>query len=137
MQDTGAIAPEVAEAEFNRFCVANELDVDESAMDREDRKGFTQTKRKIILAMLSGSLIINDDGMPEYTPQRSKNKTPVIFREPTGAAMMAMDRSKKDEDVRKMFGTLGEMTGTDSKIFSLMHVRDLQVLLALATLFLA
>lgn len=131
------VAPEVAEAEFNRFCDDNALDVDLNAMDEDDRKGFENQKRKIIRAMCDGSLIINDKSMPEYTPVRSKNVNTIVFRDPTGAALMAMDRSKRNEDVRKMYGTMAEMTGTDVKIFSLMHVYDLKIMMALTTLFLA
>lgn len=130
------IAKEVAEQEFERFADAMDLDVDTSTMDDDDRKGFEQQKGRIVSAICSGSLVINDNGEPVFTPQRSKDAGPITFQEPDGAALMAMDRKKKSEDIGKLYATMGAMTGTNAKTFSGMKMADLKVCMAITTLFL-
>ena len=66
------VAKEVAEQDFNRFAESMDLDIDPVDMDAEDKKGFEQQKDRIIAAIQSGSLVINDSGEPVFTPQRTK-----------------------------------------------------------------
>lgn len=131
------LAKEVAEAEFQRFADTMALDVDVSEMDEDDRKGFQQQKAIIISALMSGALVINEEGEPTFTPQRTKDAAPVTFTEPTGASLMAMDRKKKSEDIGKLYATMADMSGTHSSTFSRMKMADLKVCMAVTTIFLA
>lgn len=131
------IAPEVAEQEFKRFADSMALDVDVSAMDDEDRKGFEQQKRLIVRAICHGGLVINDNGEPVYTTSRGKDPVTVCFHEPEGAVLMAMDRKGQKENVGKMYVTMGEMTKQPAKVFANMKMADLKVCMAIFTLFLA
>ena len=133
---TDKIAQEVAEIEFKRFVDLMDLDLNPADMDEEDRKGFSAEKNRLIKAIMCGSLIINENGEPIYTPQRIKDSTPITFYEPTGASLMAMDRKKRTEDVGKLYATMGDMTKTSSGIFSKMKMADLKVCTAITTLFL-
>jgi hypothetical protein len=128
---------EVAEVEFNRFVELMDLDCDEKSMGDEDRQGFTEQKEKLIKAICKGSLVVNEEGEPIFTPQRTKDAKPITFYEPTGASLMAMDRKKKTEDVAKLYATMADMTRTDSKTFAKMKNADLKVCMAITTLFLA
>lgn len=130
------IALEVAEAEFTRFGDLMDLDLDPLDMDEEDKKGFEQQKKRVISAIQNGSLIINDNGEPVFTPQGEKDLNPLTFSEPTGASLMAMDRKKRTEDVAKLYASMADMTGSSSGIFSKMKMRDLKVCMAITTLFL-
>ena len=130
------IALEVAESEFTRFVDLMDLDVELSDMDEDDRKGFKQQKDRMISAIRSGSLVINDSGEPIFTPQRTSDCNSITFYEPTGASLMAMDRKKKTEDIGKLYATMGDMTKTNANIFSKMKMADLKVCMAIATLFL-
>jgi len=133
---TDKVAKEVAEAEFERFAEAMDLDVDTSIMDEDDRKGFDLQKNRIVSAIRSGAMVVNEDGEPVFTPQRMKDAGTITFHEPDGAALMAMDRKKKSEDIGKLYATMGAMTGTTAKTFSGMKMADLKVCMAIATLFL-
>ena len=81
---TDKIAKEVAEQDFNRFVEAMALEVDPTNMDEDDHKGFTQQKDRIIRAIMSGSLVVNDNGEPVFTPQRTNDADAITFHEPTG-----------------------------------------------------
>lgn len=131
------ISPEMAEQEFNRFGEAMDLDFDVSVMDEDDAKGFEQAKRRIVKAITSGAMVINEDGSPVYTPQRVQGDVnPITFYEPTGATYMAMDRKKKTEDMGKMMALMADYTQTSSGLFSKMKNADFKVCLAVTTLFL-
>lgn len=129
------IAKEVAEAEFDRFIQANDILVDD-CMEKEDRDAFNEQKARIVRAIEAGAMVVNEDGEPVYTPQRTKDAEALTFHEPTGASLMAMDRKKKNEDVGKLYATMGDMTRTDAKTFSNMKMADLKVCMAVTTLFL-
>lgn len=131
------ISREVAELEFNRFTDAMDIDVDTSKMDEEDTKGLNQLRDRVVGAIMNGSLTINDDGEPTFSPRRSRNTDPITFYEPTGATLMAMDRKKKSEDMGKLYVAMADMTKTTPATFSSMAMADLKVCIAVVTLFLA
>lgn len=133
---TDKIAKEVADQEFNRFVESMDLDVDPADMDAEDKKGFDQQRDRVIAAIQSGALVINDSGEPVFTPQRTKDADVITFHEPTGASLMAMDRKKKTEDIGKLYAAMGEITKTHASTFSKMKMADLKVCMAITTLFL-
>lgn len=131
------IASEVAEQEFNRFVDAMDLDVDPDGMDEEDLKGFETQKQRVIEAIKQGILVINDDGEPVFTPQRTQDIESITFYEPTGASLMAMDRRKKNEDMAKMYALMGSITKVHANTFAKMKMSDLKVCQAITILFLA
>lgn len=130
------VAKEVAEAEFDRFVKSMDLDVDPSDMSEEDKEAFQQQKDRLVGAIQSGALTINDDGEPVFTPQRTKDADTLTFHEPTGASLMAMDRKKKSEDIGKLYAAMADMTRSHSSTFSKMRMADLKVCMAITTLFL-
>lgn len=135
--NTPQIAAEVAAAEFDRFIDLNAIDANESAMNGEERLDFAKVKTSLLARIVEGSLVIGENGEATYTPKKSKDCTPIVFKEPTGAAFLAMDRKKKGEDSGKLFATMGEMAHVDPKTFALMALSDTKVCVTIATLFLA
>lgn len=131
------VSKDVAEAEFARFIEANALLVETPGMSDEDRASFAEQKTRITRAMEQGALMINDQGEPVFTPQRTKDAEALTFHEPTGASLMAMDRRKRGEDIAKLYSTMADMTRTDAKVFSKMAMADLKVCMAVTALFLA
>lgn len=125
-----------AENEIDRFATAMDLDLDTSEMDEEDRKALDQQKRVLILSIQKGNLVVNDNGEPVFTPTIGDNLEPLTFYEPSGASFMTMDKKKKNHDVAKMYGIMGDMTKTYPKVFSQMKHRDSKVCQAIVTLFL-
>lgn len=125
----------VAEVEFQRFVDSMDLDINTDGMDDDEKKDLSLQKGRVISAIMRGSLVINDEGEPVFTPQREEGED-ITFHEPTGAALMAMDRKKQSEEISKMFAAMAAITKTHSKIFSKMKMSDLKVCLAITTLFL-
>lgn len=133
------VAKEVAEADFNRFGAAMDLNFDISQTDRDSLEGFNGQKQKVVDALMKGSLVINEFGEPEYTPQRIDNIAggKIVFHEPTGAAYMEMDRCKEAEGMKKTFVFMAATTGISSSTFATMPNRDIKVCQAITALFLA
>lgn len=134
MEKQQVVAPEVAEAEFERFTEAMDLDVDPQGMDDEDKKGFIDCRRKVVNAIVEGRLVIDEKGQPVFTPSEGGS---ITFREPRGSALMAMDSKKKGHDFSKLYATMAETTEQPITRFSKMANRDLKVCTAVMTLFLA
>ncbi len=134
--DTGTVTPEFAEQEFTRFAELMDLDIDISDMDADDLKEFATQKKRLTEAFVSGALTLNDTGELTFTPQRSDDKNPITFYEPTGASIMSMDKRKKNEDIGKMLVLMGSMTRTNAAVFSRMKHGDLKVCQAITAFFL-
>jgi hypothetical protein len=119
---------EVAEAEFDRFVECMGLLLDTSTMDVEDKTAFDKQKNRIIDAMISGHLVINDDGEAVYTPFRptSGPKEPITFHERTGASVLAMDGKKKGHDMAKTYAIMAEMCKVHPATFSRLAGPDIK-----------
>ena len=130
------IAREVAEDEFNRFCDDMDIDRDTSKMDEDDTKGFNSQKENIIAAIMDGRLIINEESEAVFSPKRGKFDNPLIFREPTGATYMAMDRKKSGQDVGKMLALMDDLTKSAPGTCSRLKNVDFKVAQSIIMLFL-
>lgn len=129
------VATEVAEAEFERFAEAMDLDTNVERMDDDDKAAFGNQKRRVVRAIEDGHLVVDDKGQPIFTPQLG-DTTPITFYEPTGASLMSMDKRKANENFAKVFGTLADMTKTSAARFAALKGRDIKVCQALYLLFL-
>lgn len=127
------ISDDVCEAEFNRFVEAMDLDVDQSHMDDEDRKGLAQAKHTLFRVMRRGTLVFNETGEPVFTPSDGKT---ITFHEPKGKSLMRTDLKKKGHDVEKLFTFMAAATGESPLRFEEMPNRDLKICQVLAQLFL-
>mgnify|MGYP000707449381 CR=1 FL=1 len=138
MSNGAKIVLEVAEAEFNRFAEAMDLDINTEGMSADEKRDFTVQRDRLVKAIQSGSLLVNDNGEHVYTPQRAGEDVKAItFFEHTGASYLAMDRQKVGEDMARLFSTMAHVTKTSSGLFSKMKNSDLKVCMAIITLFLA
>lgn len=117
---------ESAELEFNRFTDSMDLDVDESFMDESDLTSFSKQKRRIMSAICNGSLVINDNGEPVYSPKNS-DIDPLTFHERTGASILTMDKKKKNHDVAKTYAIMAELTKTHPSTFAKMIGVDIKI----------
>jgi len=130
------ITQEFAQVEFDRFIEMMDIDIDPDDMNEEDKASLETQKKKLIKAMVKGSLYINDNGEPVYTTQRDKEPKVITFHESDGGALMAMDKRARNADVGKMFASLGEITKTSSATFVKMKQSDLKICMAIGALFL-
>ena len=129
------VAEEVAEEEFKRFAESMYLDIDPKGMDDEDKKGLEAAKRTFVRAVMDGSLVVNEKGVPIFTPRMNEGAKPLTFNEPTGAVFIAMDGKKSGHDVARLYASLAELTGVNPSTFAKMAERDLRVCRSIFTLF--
>lgn len=129
--DTKQIPLELAQAEFDRWAEAMDLDLDPAYMDSEDRTSFERQKRRVINALQRGSLVISEAGEAVYTPQKSQNCEPLTFHERTGASLMAMDGKKKNQEASKTYAVMADICQTHPKTFAAMKGEDIKVCEAL------
>jgi len=120
---------ETANAEFERFADGMDIDIDTSNMDVEDKTAFEKLQRRFINAIEQGHLVINENDEAVYTPHRkaTKIKEPITFHERSGANTMAMDRSKKGQEVRKGYALMAEMCNIHPNIISGLVGTDLKI----------
>lgn len=130
---SGAIALEVAEAEFERFAVKMRLDLDPSGLDSDDKKNLADAKRRFLTAMQQGLLIVDDAGQPVFTPEQGE---PITFYRPRGATLMAMDVKKAGHDITKGLAAMAEMTKQNIVRYHDMPMPDLRICQAIVALFL-
>ena len=130
------IGREVAEQEFQRFVDLMNLDVEESYLNDEDKAGLATNRHRFIRAVEAGSLVVDESGIPIFTPQKSDHCDPITFYEPTGASLMSMDRKKEGADVGKMFTIMADFTKTDQGRFAGLKIADLNVCMAISMLYL-
>ena len=127
---------EVAEGWFNDWLDAMDLDLNEDDMDEEDLNAFIKQKRRVIREIMRGNLTFNDAEEAVFTPSNdnSKYKEPITFHERTGASVMEMDGKKKNQDVRKMYAILSNLTGLQTKVFAGLVGSDIKICEALFVL---
>ncbi len=131
------VAPKVAEAEFDRFAEAWDLDSDTASMEEEDRQGFEALKRRLIRKIESGHLTVDGEGMISYMLIEPQGDTASLtFKRPTGHALVVWDRFKDRQQIHKLNAFMGSMTGQAPALFAEMDGRDLKVCQAVAQLFL-
>jgi len=130
---------ETAEGDFDRFAEAWCLDTDTASMKEEDADSFEGLKRKLINAIIGGHLDVEGDSGLTYRLQFPKTDglTELAMRVPPGAALVAFDKLKERQAIGKLNAYMGSMCKQNPAIFSQMDGRDLKIVQAVATIFLA
>jgi len=123
---------ETAENEFDRFCENQRIDIDVDELEPDDLKAYEQHKRKIIKAIRKGLLVINDENQAVLTTDVHT----FVFKQPKGSALLAMDRAKKGEDMKSMYNLMADICQCAPAFFSKIDGVDVNVCLAITTLFL-
>lgn len=126
---------DVAEKEFEDFCEEMDLDHDVAAMNEEDAKGFAELKETIIRALMGGRLCFNENSEPVLKAARSNIANPLVFREPSGADYMAMDRQKSGKDVSKMISLMDSVTKSTPGTCSKLKGKEFKIAQAIMQLF--
>lgn len=133
----GVVSREVAEVEFARFLEMMDLDAGIERMDRDKRTSFEANRLLILEALERGTLYIDNQGQPVYTPVAGDNTNAITFYEPAGDTFLAMDNKRKDADMAKSFALLAALTKQPDVRFGKMKNRDLKVCTAVMSIFLA
>lgn len=130
------VAREVAEQEFYRFAELMAIDIDTSKLEVEDKINFDKQFERFVRAVMNGSLVVNENGEPEFTPVRSDDKSKITFYEPTGRVIQAMDKQAERHNVAKLYDALAAMTRCSNSRFAAMKLADLHVCEAIFVFFL-
>lgn len=133
------VAQEVAEREFARFLEAMDLTekVSTKNLDADDRKAFESNKQVLLVAMRRGSLVIDEQGQPTFTPVKSVDFRPIVFKEPTGATVKAMDQAKQGNNGERGIILMSAISGEVQARFVKMVRRDYAVCEAITLIFFA
>jgi predicted DNA-binding protein (UPF0251 family) len=129
------------EAEFIRYCDANDLDHDESAMEAEDRQGFVKIKERFIKAIKEKSLVVDGDRLILTVSERSgamAGKQITVYR-PNGRTLLAMDGYKDTQQQVKFsayMAALCHIPRNEIHKITGLDIKDHQIIQDAATLFL-
>ena len=133
------VAPEAAEMEFERFAEAWRIDTETDHLDEDDVKSFNNTKRRIVLAIQSGLLTVDETGEQlKFTFEFSEiaNIESLTLKPCKGAALTKWDNFKEKQQMKKINATMGDICSCNPAVFPQMDFRDLKVVQAVCTLFL-
>lgn len=124
--------------DLDRFAEEMGLDLDTSSMDEEDIKSLDKLKGQLVKAMQDGHLVIDGEGQAVFTPSHPKSKDigQLIFKEPRASSFMSMDRTKKNQDFKKLNMLIAEMVGQDVAVIGRLYNRDYKIVQAIVMLFL-
>jgi hypothetical protein len=129
---------ETAEAEFERYCDANEIDCDMDGMNDDEKKDFEPIKKRFIKACMQGRAKV--DGMDlEYTVSKF-SKPPfcgqkITVKRSGGQSYMGMDGYKDTHSIHKIHGFLSAMTRQETSFFAKIDGQDWKFFRDIATLF--
>ena len=130
---------ETAEAEFERYCEANDIDCDIDGMSDEDRKGFEPIKKRFVKACMQGRVKVNGTELiytvSDFSPSPFRGEEVAIKRS-GGKSFMEMDNYKETQSIRKMNGFMSAMTGKEPIFFAKIDGKDWLFFKDIATLFL-
>ena len=129
------IGRDVAESELRRWMSSMKLVISTTGMDAEDRTQLDLNNRRIINAILDGRLVIDQDGVPVYTPRDSVDRSPIRFPRPKGKDLMQSDLFKKNHDVTKAFAIMAATSHESLDRYGEMESTDLYVCLAIAGMY--
>jgi hypothetical protein len=120
------LTQDMAEAEFERFAKAMGLNLRMESMDADDLSAYNKQRDRLLYGLIDGSLVINQKGEAEYTPQNpeSKYQETIVFHEGTGASVMQMDSYKQNQTVKKTYAVMGHMCRLPIKVFAGMAGAD-------------
>jgi hypothetical protein len=121
------LGKDVAESDLLRFMASMRLVISMDGMDAEDRTQLELSKRRIINAIVDGRLVIDQDGVPIYTPRDSEDKSQIRFPRPKGADFMQADLIKKNHDITKSFAIMAASTHESVARYAAMESTDLFV----------
>lgn len=130
------VAREVAEAEFERMCEAHRIEHDTADMtETEATEWRDDIRAPLVRDLMSGALIVGEDGNPTYTAPGSTRG--ITFHPPTGATLMALETYAGAKNIANLVAAMADMTHTDRGEFGKMAARDVQACARVAKLFLA
>jgi len=131
------LGKDVAESELRRFMSSMRLIFTVKDMDAENRDQFDLNKKRIINALLDGRLVIDQDGVPVYSPRDSDDHDPIKFPRPKGGDFMQADLIKANHNVTKTVKAMAATTHQTMERYQAMESTDFFVCQAIHSLYMA
>lgn len=129
------ISRDVAEAEFQRFLDCMRLNFTTEGLDAEDRTQVELHKKRFVNAVMDGRLVVDQKGIPTYTPRDSADKDPITFPQPKGGDFMQADLHKKNHDITKGMAIMAAATHQPLERYRDMEWSDFRVCQAISGLY--
>jgi hypothetical protein len=132
-QEARKVDQESAKHEFERFCTLFDLDTDKEGMDEEDLESLKDAERKFTRLVSVGRLVV-EDGPPPSATMRLTSGDDLVFREPEGKHLLAMDTRKEGHKMAKLHAVAASLTGKDISYFAKVPLRDMKYVYAVVGL---
>lgn len=133
------MSEELAMQEIERWADENDIDLYVKTPNGEPL--LDATVPKLLKAIMSGALVLNDNCEFEYT---ISEKSPpgfagekITLKTPTGAAYMAMDNYKEQQSVHKTMAIMSAITGKDVSWFGRLSNNDYKIVNYITSFFTA
>ena len=128
-----------AEAEFERYCNANDLDCDMDNMNDDEKKDFEPMRKRFVKACMQGRVKVDGTDLiytiSDFTQPPFRGRE-VTIKRCDGKSYMGMDNYKDMQSVRRLHAILAEMTGQEIGFFAKLDSKDWKFFKDIATLFL-
>lgn len=138
-QSKVTMTEEVAMEEVRRWAEINDISLE--VQDKDGNKVMDSAVPKLAKCVMSGRLVVNDEGDFEYTVS---DRSPTGFAgeklklaAPNGAAYMGMDKFKAGQDVHKTLAVAAAVTGKDVAWFAKLDNRDYKIITIIISFFAA
>lgn len=128
---------EVAEAEFERFIDAWEIDADVDTMSLEDAKSFEQQKRKIIIQLKRGRARVTENGDILYELKKPVGRvSEITLTYGHGASYWDMDKARGEKYIAKLNHYICDAIGQANSVLLKMSSIDVKFIYGVYGLFL-
>lgn len=137
MSKTPKVAREVADAEFERLCETHRIETDTSELTEEEKKDWLELRGAIVKDIMTGSLVVAEDGAPSYSASGGATVTQFTFHAPTGATLLALETYAGGKNIANFMAAMADMARVERGEFAKLPMRDVNALMRIAKLFLS
>ena len=131
MTEPTGITVEFAEEEFKNFCKSYNLYTSTNNLNEEEEEKYISFKNQFINRVISGSLVLNDEGILEFNP-KGKDE-PLFLEEPEASLLSKIRGSIKKGAMSEDLAMLVHYTKKTSDYFTDMKLRDFNFLAKLVS----
>lgn len=129
------VALEVAENEFDRLCALSRVSTDAADMTEEEAATFAELRKKLVRAIMRGSLVVDASGVATYQPPVAGSKA-FAFKNLMASALIGSNGKQQDQ-MSKTLQIIAAMTERTPAEVARLAIPDLKMCGSLVTLFMA
>ncbi len=122
---------DTAESEFEQICETMGVEVDEDIMAKDDREDFAKHRERIIKSIMTGVVTV-ESGVPSVV---CSDGDTVVFREPTGGALL-QPMKKGEDELNRIYKIAGSLTNGTAKL-NKRTMKDYRPMMSLTSLFIS